>query len=131
MTSWIILSAVRTGYAVCMRLPTLDEIRAAQQVVYRHMSPTPQYTWPLLNQRLGTEAWIKHENHTAAGAFKIRGALVYLHWLLTEQAQIPGVIAATRGNHGQGVGVVLTGRNIDRALFASVLNETSHEATTH
>lgn len=86
-----------------MRLPSLDEIRAAQEVIYRHISPTPQYSWPLLNLRLGTEAWIKHENHTAAGAFKLRGALVYLHWLMESHGEIPGVIAATRGNHGQGV----------------------------
>jgi threonine dehydratase len=86
-----------------MRLPTLDEIRAAQEVVYGHMSPTPQYSWPLVNLRLGTEAWIKHENHTAAGAFKLRGALVYLHWLKESLSEIPGVIVATRGNPGQGV----------------------------
>ena len=67
------------------------------------MQPTPQYTWPLLNQRLGTEAWVKHENHTAGGAFKMRGALVYLEWLHTTRPDVRGVIAATRGNHGQGV----------------------------
>jgi threonine dehydratase len=72
------------------------------------MPPTPQYTWPLLNQRLsvrkrGTEAWIKHENHTPVGAFKLRGALVYIDWLKHSQPGVTGVVAATRGNHGQGV----------------------------
>ncbi len=67
------------------------------------MAPTPLYSWPLLNDRLGTEAWIKHENHTAVGAFKMRGALVYLTWLHARQLDLRGVIAATRGNHGQGV----------------------------
>jgi len=67
------------------------------------MLPTPQHTWPLLNQRLGTEAWVKHENHTAVGAFKMRGALVYVEWLRASQPEMRGVIAATRGNHGQGV----------------------------
>ncbi len=67
------------------------------------MQPTPQYTWPLLNQRLGTEAWIKHENHTPVGAFKLRGALVYIDWLKETQPGLTGVAAATRGNHGQGV----------------------------
>lgn len=86
-----------------MQLPSLDEIRAAQRVVYRHMPPTPQYTWPLLNQRLCAEAWVKHENHTPVGAFKIRGALIYLSRLMAEQPGIGGVIAATRGNFGQGV----------------------------
>jgi threonine dehydratase len=86
-----------------MMLPTTAQIYEAQSVLYRHMSPTPQYTWPLINQRLGTETWIKHENHTSVGAFKIRGALVYLNWLKQTHPDMPGVVAATRGNHGQGV----------------------------
>lgn len=86
-----------------MQLPSLDEIRAARDIVYRHMPPTPQYSWPLLNQRLGAEVWIKHENHTPVGAFKIRGALVYLSELLKQKPGLGGVIAATRGNFGQGV----------------------------
>ena len=86
-----------------MPIPTLDRIREAQKLVYRFMAPTPQYSWPLINLRLGTEAWIKHENHTAVGAFKLRGALVYLDWLKRTQPDLAGVVAATRGNHGQGV----------------------------
>jgi len=86
-----------------MQLPSLTQIRNAQSLVYRFMPPTPQYTWPLLNQRLGTEAWIKHENHTPVGAFKLRGALVYIDWLKETQPGLAGVAAATRGNHGQGV----------------------------
>lgn len=86
-----------------MELPSLKQIQDAQQVVYRHMPPTPQYTWPLLNQRLGVEAWIKHENHTPVGAFKLRSALVYLDWVQQTHVGLPGVVAATRGNHGQGV----------------------------
>jgi threonine dehydratase len=88
-----------------MNLPTLDQIEEAQAIVYHYMSPTPQYTWPLINQRLGTEAWIKHENHTPVGAFKLRGALVYIEWLKQTQPGLVGVVAATRGNHGQGVGM--------------------------
>ena len=88
-----------------MPLPSLGQIRAAQTVVYRHMPPTPQYSWPLINERLGAEAWIKHENHTPAGAFKLRGALVYADWLKETQPELAGVVAATRGNHGQGVGM--------------------------
>ena len=87
-----------------MDLPPLTQIREAQTVVYRHMPPTPQYTWPLLNKRVGAEVWVKHENHTPVGAFKLRGALVYMDWL-KQQAKITGVVAATRGNHGQGVGM--------------------------
>jgi threonine dehydratase len=88
-----------------MQLPTLQEIQTAQAIVYSAMPPTPQYTWPLLNQRLGTEAWIKHENHSPVGAFKLRGALVYVTWLKETLPGLTTVVAATRGNHGQGVGM--------------------------
>src|SRR3984885_3077412 len=86
-----------------MALPTLDQIREAQSLVYRYMPATPQYSWPLINQRLGAEAWIKHENHAPVGAFKLRGALVYAAWLKRTQPRLAGIIAATRGNFGQGV----------------------------
>ena len=94
-----------------MMLPTPAQIHEAQSVIYGYMSATPQYTWPLINQRLGTEAWVKHENHTPVGAFKIRGALVYMHWLRDTRPEVTRVIAATRGNHGQGVAMAarLTG----------------------
>ena len=69
------------------------------------MPPTPQYSWPLVNHRLGAEAWIKHENHTPVEAFKLRGALVFMDWLRKSQPGVTGVVAATRGNHGQGVGM--------------------------
>jgi threonine dehydratase len=94
---------------VTMQLPALLQIRDAQAVVYRYMPPTPQYTWPLIDTRLsagallGTEAWIKHENHTPVGAFKLRGALVYADWLKRTQPEIAGVVAATTGNFGQGM----------------------------
>jgi threonine dehydratase len=86
-----------------MSLPTLTQIEGAQTIVYRSMLPTPQHSWPLLNQRLGIEAWVKHENHSPVGAFKIRGALVYVNWLKENDPKMVGVVAATRGNHGQGV----------------------------
>jgi threonine dehydratase len=86
-----------------MKMPTLEQIRDAQSTIYKSMMPTPQYRWPLLEQRLGTELWVKHENHTSVGAFKLRGALVYSSWLKQTQPTLAGVTAATRGNHGQGV----------------------------
>ena len=86
-----------------MTLPTLDQIHEAQNIVNRFMPPTPQYSWPLINQRLGAEVWIKHENHSPVGAFKLRGALVYGTWLKQTQPDLAGVVAATRGNFGQGV----------------------------
>jgi threonine dehydratase len=86
-----------------MNLPTLSEIERAASVVYEVMPPTPQYAWPLLNARLGCEIWIKHENHTPLGAFKIRGSLVYIRRLKQPGAKVDAVITATRGNHGQAV----------------------------
>src|SRR5437764_1055533 len=82
-----------------MELPSLADLEAAARLVYRHMPPTPQYRWPLLCERLGVDVWLKHENHTPVGAFKLRGGLVYFDKL----GKVSGVIAATRGNHGQSV----------------------------
>jgi threonine dehydratase len=84
-------------------LPTLAELEAAAALVHAVMPPTPQYCWPLLCRRAGTEIWVKHENHTPMGAFKVRGGLVYMRELKREQPDVAGVIAATRGNHGQSV----------------------------
>jgi len=86
-----------------MQLPSLDQIHSAQSSIYRYMPATPQYSWPLLNQRLGAELWVKHENHTPVGAFKLRGALVYATWLKQNTPDLAGIVAATRGNFGQGV----------------------------
>jgi threonine dehydratase len=79
----------------------LDEIEAAARIVYQVMPPTPQYTYPLLNARLGVEVWIKHENHTPIGAFKVRGGLVLMDALRKTRPDLPGIVSATRGNHGQ------------------------------
>ncbi|MGH6960735.1 MAG: threonine dehydratase [Dongiaceae bacterium] len=84
-------------------LPTLAQLEAAAALVHAGMPPTPQYCWPLLCQRAGAEVWVKHENHTPVGAFKVRGGLVYMRELKRQQPDIAGVIAATRGNHGQSV----------------------------
>jgi len=84
-------------------LPGLDEIREAQKLIYSIMPPTPQLSWPLLNQRLGATLWVKHENHTPIGAFKARTAVVYAAELFRKSSGIKGLITATRGNHGQSV----------------------------
>ncbi len=84
-------------------LPTLSEIEAAASVVYQEFPPTPQYRWALLSERLGTDCWVKHENHTPVGAFKIRGGLTYFD-RLAQRGELPvGAISATRGNHGQSI----------------------------
>ncbi len=73
------------------------------EIVYRHMSPTAQIRWPLLASRTGTDVIVKHENHTPIGAFKVRGGLTYMTRLIADQPACPGVISATRGNHGQSI----------------------------
>lgn len=85
-------------------LPGLADIEAAAEVVYRDFAPTPQYRWGLLSERLGTDCWLKHENHTPVGAFKIRGGLTYFDQLARRGALPREVVSATRGNHGQSMG---------------------------
>ncbi|MBM3355537.1 MAG: threonine dehydratase [Betaproteobacteria bacterium] len=77
------------------------DLEAAARLVHSAMPPTPQLSWPLLNQRAGCEVWVKHENHTPTGAFKIRGGIVMLEALKRADPKLPGVVSATRGNHGQ------------------------------
>jgi threonine dehydratase len=82
---------------------SLQDVEEAADIVYAAMPPTPQYAWPLLAKRTGCETWVKHENHTPIGAFKVRGGLVYMSRLKKQGASIKGVISATRGNHGQSI----------------------------
>jgi threonine dehydratase len=90
--------------AVVSMLPSLEELEAAAAVVREAMPPTPQYRWPLLDRRCGAEVWVKHENHTPIGAFKVRGGLVYFDHLRQSGRPVDGVVSATRGNHGQSIG---------------------------
>ncbi|MDE2449269.1 MAG: threonine dehydratase [Gammaproteobacteria bacterium] len=86
-----------------MEFPTLDRLQQAARVVHAVMAPTPQICWPQLCARLGTEVWVKHENHTQLGAFKIRGGIVYFEELRRREPDLRGVVVATRGNHGQSI----------------------------
>lgn len=79
-----------------------EELESAQRIVYQHIKPTPQYAWPQLCQAAGCELWLKHENHTPIGAFKVRGGLVYLD-ALARDPSIGDLVTATRGNHGQSI----------------------------
>jgi threonine dehydratase len=83
---------------------TLEQLEQAARIVYEAMPPTPQYVWPLLCERLDCEVWVKHENHSPTGAFKVRGGLVYFRDLSEQPRRPAGVISATRGNHGISVG---------------------------
>jgi len=81
----------------------MTELEWASSLVHRVVPPTPQYAWPKLATRTGCEVWVKHENHTPTGAFKVRGGLTYLDRLRQRLPDTPGVISATRGNHGQSI----------------------------
>jgi threonine dehydratase len=81
----------------------LAELERATDLVHGIMPATPQYPWPKLCRRVGCNVWVKHENHTPTGAFKVRGGLVYLDRLRRTQPNVSGVISATRGNHGQSI----------------------------
>jgi threonine dehydratase len=87
-------------------LPTLPQVRQACQWVYAAMPPTPQYAYPMLATAAGCNVWVKHENHTPLGAFKMRGGLVYGHKFLEQYPDTQGFITATKGNHGQSVAYV-------------------------
>ena len=80
---------------------SLSALEAAAERVYSHMLPTPQYAWPLLQQHIGAEVFVKHENHTPIGCFKVRGGLNFMTILRGTQPCVKSVITATRGNHGQ------------------------------
>jgi threonine dehydratase len=95
---------------------SLAELEAAAAVVYRAMPPTPQQRWPLLDARVGARVWVKHENQTPVGAFKIRGGLVYFADLARRGTRVPGVVAATRGNHGQSIAFAAARYGIPAAL---------------
>ncbi len=81
----------------------LNELEHAAALVHGVVPPTPQYAWPKLKERAGCTVWVKHENHTPTGAFKVRGGLVYLDRLRRADPHTRGVITATRGNHGQSI----------------------------
>jgi threonine dehydratase len=86
----------------------LATLEAAAELVHRVVPPTPVYCWPLLSRRVGAELWVKHENHTPIGSFKLRGGLIYLDDLRRQQPHISGVVTATRGNHGQSIAYAAT-----------------------
>lgn len=108
--------------------PSLDALEAAAALVYQSMPPTPQYRWPLLEARVGTTVWVKHENHTPTGAFKVRGGLVYLEELCRTGAKPDGVISATRGNHGQSVGFAARQYGIPAAVVVPFGNSVEKNA---
>jgi threonine dehydratase len=95
----------------------LGQLECAQGVVGAAMPPTPAYAWPLLSERLGTTAVVKHENHTPTGAFKVRGGLVYVDALKRERPDTAGLISATRGNHGQSLAFAASRYGVPATIY--------------
>lgn len=99
-----------------MHTLTREDIEQAARQVYEVMPATAQYPWPLLAERLGCSVWVKHENHTPTGAFKVRGGITFMHWLKREHPQAKGIVTATRGNHGQSLAMAAAALGL-RALI--------------
>jgi threonine dehydratase len=106
----------------------LPDIEAAADFVHGVMAPTPTLHWPLLSQRAGAEVWVKHENHTPLGAFKVRGGLVYIDRLLAHGQRPHGIIAATRGNHGQSVAFAASRAGLRAVIVVPHGNSTEKNA---
>ena len=96
---------------------TLAELEAAAELVHRHVPPTPAHAWPLLRRRTGVDVVVKHENHTPCGAFKVRGGIVYMSELKRREPDVPGVITATRGNHGQSIARAATAAGVRSTIL--------------
>jgi threonine dehydratase len=95
----------------------LTELERAHAIVGQAVPATPARGWPLLAERLGTQVIVKHENHTPIGAFKVRGGLVYLERLKRERPNIPGIISATRGNHGQSLAFAASRHGVPAVIY--------------
>ena len=110
----LIFSCMST--ATVSALPTLAQLESAAELVHRFVPPTLQYSWPLINARAGCEVWVKHENHTPIGAFKVRGGIIYMDWLRRSHPETKGIISATRGNHGQSLAFAARRFDFDAVL---------------
>jgi threonine dehydratase len=111
-----------------MPTATLLELEEAYEIVRAHMKPTPEIHWPLLSARTGAEVWVKHENHTPIGSFKIRGGLFYLHKLKQEHSNFRGIISATRGNHGQSLSLAAALNDVPAVILVPLNNNPEKNA---
>ncbi len=107
---------------------TRAELEHAAERVHAIVPPTPQHAWPLLAKALGTDVWVKHENHTPTGAFKVRGGVVYMHDLKQSDPNCQGVISATRGNHGQSIALAATRAGLQSLIYVPKGNSVEKNA---
>jgi threonine dehydratase len=105
-----------------------DKMAAAADAVHRVLGPSPQICWPLLASRAGTEVWVKHENHLPTGAFKVRGGITYMANLKRDQPKVTGVVAATRGNHGQSIAFAAVRQGLASTILVPMGNSSSKNA---
>ncbi|MFQ3455220.1 threonine dehydratase [Bradyrhizobium sp. UFLA01-814] len=109
----------------------LNELERAHRIVGTAVPATPAHAWPLLAERLGTEVVVKHENHTPTGAFKVRGGLVYLERLKRERPDVPGIISATRGNHGQSLAFAAGRHGVPATIYVPCGNSVEKNRAMH
>jgi threonine dehydratase len=88
--------------ATLTRIPTLTDVYAARQRIRPYLAPTPLYRYAALDELVGTETWVKHENHQPIGAFKVRGGINLVSQLSPAERE-SGVVTASTGNHGQSI----------------------------
>jgi threonine dehydratase len=117
-------TAVVPGSQPHFQLPDRDAIEAAAELLRTLVPPTPQFLWPQVAQAFGAHVWIKHENHTPIGAFKARSAALYFHKLMQREPGARGVITATRGNHGQAVGLAASRFKLPATVYVPRGNST-------
>jgi threonine dehydratase len=115
--------------AANLTLFNMPELERAATLVHAVMPPTPQYAWPKLAERAGCTVWVKHENHTPTGAFKVRGGLVYLDRLRQAEPNIPGVISATRGNHGQSLAFASVRSGVPATIYVPHNNSSDQNSS--
>jgi threonine dehydratase len=108
---------------------SLQELERAAALVKSVVPPTPQYAWPKLAARTGCEVWVKHENHTPTGAFKVRGGLVYMSELGASGSASRGIISATRGNHGQSISLAAARAGIAATIYVPRGNSPDQNAS--
>ena len=111
-----------------MTLFTLPEIEAAAELVHAQVPPSPQHRWPLLAEAAGCDVIVKHENHLPTGAFKVRGGVTFVDWLRRERPNAPGIVTATRGNHGQSQARAATAAGLRALVYVPEGNNSEKNA---
>jgi threonine dehydratase len=109
-----------------MQTPTLTDIYAARERVYRVVRPTPLLRHPLLAVETGIDILVKHENHNPTGAFKVRGGLNLIGSLAAAERR--GVITATTGNHGQSIALACARERVPCTIVTPVGNNPEKNA---